>query len=303
MTVALTLGPVFFNWPPEILRDFYFRIADETSFDRVHIGEVVCSKRTPFFAPHIPEVVERLRSAGKEVVFSTLALISTLRESGSMNDLVGSDEVVVEINDIGLIPAAEGRPHVIGPFVNVYNEATRDYLACRGAVRICLPPELPADSLAALARGSPVALETLVFGRIPLAISARCFHARAHGLHKDGCQFVCGQDPNGLAVQTLDAEPFLVVNGTQTLSYAWLNLAGEVDRLVDVGIRAFRISPHHGDVGGVENAFRGLIARRIGPDEAIATLQRIVPDASFCNGFFHASEGLRFHRERHHLVE
>lgn len=36
--VELTLGPVFFHWSNDRLRDFYRRIADEAPVDRVHIG-------------------------------------------------------------------------------------------------------------------------------------------------------------------------------------------------------------------------------------------------------------------------
>ena len=75
MTATLSLGPVLFNWDAEDKRDFYFRIADEAPIDTVYLGEVVCSKRTPFFDPYVPEVAERLRRGGKQVVYSTLALI------------------------------------------------------------------------------------------------------------------------------------------------------------------------------------------------------------------------------------
>lgn len=58
--MQLTLGPVLFHWQPELWRDFYFRVADEAPVDTVVVGEVVCSKRSPFFAEHMPAVVERL---------------------------------------------------------------------------------------------------------------------------------------------------------------------------------------------------------------------------------------------------
>jgi collagenase-like PrtC family protease len=296
MTPVLTLGPVFFNWPPEKLRDFYVRIADEAPVDIVHIGEVVCFKRMPFFAPHLPEVVERLKAGGKEVVLSTQALIADEREMAAARELAASADLPIEINDLSLARLVAGRPHVVGPFVNVYNEGTLYYLARRGAVRVCLPPELPAASLAALAGLSAVPLEVLVFGRVPLAISARCYHARAHGLHKDGCQFVCGLDPDGLPVQTLDRESFLAVNGTQTLSHTCLNLAGELASLCDMGIRSFRLSPQDCDMVAVAHAFRDVADRRLAPDEATDVLAALVPAMPFSNGFFHGSEGLRFLR-------
>jgi len=64
---TLTLGPLFFHWKPERRRDFYFRIADEAPVDCVYLGEVVCSKREPFFKDDMPAIAERLRAAGKQV--------------------------------------------------------------------------------------------------------------------------------------------------------------------------------------------------------------------------------------------
>jgi len=55
---ALTLGPILFNWKPERRRDFYFRIADEAPIDCVYIGEVVCSKREPFFVDDLDAIAE-----------------------------------------------------------------------------------------------------------------------------------------------------------------------------------------------------------------------------------------------------
>lgn len=37
-TAELTLGPVFFNWKPEVRCDFYFCIADEAPVGKVTIG-------------------------------------------------------------------------------------------------------------------------------------------------------------------------------------------------------------------------------------------------------------------------
>ena len=84
-------------------------------------------------------------------------------------------------------------------------------------------------SIAAIAAAVPnVAVEVFAFGRVPLAISARCYHARLHKLSKDNCRFVCEKDPDGLAVDTLDGEHFLAVNGVQTLSHTCANLIGDL---------------------------------------------------------------------------
>ena len=78
--VDLTLGPVLFNWEPAAWRDFYFRIADEAPVDTVAVGEIVCSKRLPLYAEHLPAVLDRLASAGKTVLLSSLILVTLDRE-------------------------------------------------------------------------------------------------------------------------------------------------------------------------------------------------------------------------------
>ena len=294
---SLTLGPLLFNWAPERKRDFYFRMADEAPVDRVYLGEVVCSKRAPFFDPFLPEVMERLESAGKTVAISTLALATSARELAALRDLASGGDTLIEANDAAALSLLAGRPHAVGPFVNVYNEGTLRCLARRGAQRIALPVEISAGALAALA---PVAaeerieLEVQVFGRLPLAISARCYHARAHGLHKDGCQYVCGADPDGLAVETLDGNGFLAVNGTQTLSHGVVNLAAEIPALRRIGINGFRLSPHSVDMVAVARLIREVLDGRKGALWAREQIARLVPFAPCVNGFYHGIEGAAF---------
>ncbi|CUA87148.1 Collagenase-like protease, PrtC family [Chelatococcus sambhunathii] len=292
--MELTLGPVLFNWQADDWRDFYFRIADEAPVETVVVGEVVCSKRMPFFARHLPTVAERLTAAGKEVIFGSLALVALERERRQMEELAKSEDLTVEANDVSVLRHLAGRPHAIGPFVNIYNEATAAFFASRGARRMCLPPELPAASVAAIAAGVPeVMVEVFAFGRVPLAISARCYHARLHKLTKDNCRFVCEKDPDGLAVETLDNEPFLTVNGVQTLSQTVTNLVGDIDLLRSAGIGALRLSPQCCDMVAIARLFREVIDGRREAREAEAALAEVYPGAVFANGFVHAEPGVR----------
>ena len=71
MNTTLVMGPVLFNWTPEDWRDFHFRMADEADVDVVCVGEVVCSKRAPFFEPYMADVIERLLAADKQVILFT----------------------------------------------------------------------------------------------------------------------------------------------------------------------------------------------------------------------------------------
>jgi collagenase-like PrtC family protease len=290
--MQLTLGPILYNWSPELWRDFYFRIADEAPVDTVVVGEVVCSKRLPFFAGHLPHVVERLASAGKSVLLGSLILPSLARERRQMAELAQTDGMTVEVNDVTCLAHLQGRPHAIGPFVNVYNEATAAFLIRQGAQRICLPPELPLQSIRAIAAATPdTAIEVFAFGKVPLAISARCYHARIHKLSKDNCRFVCEQDPDGLTVDTLDGERFLSVNGVQTLSHTCANLIASAHELAAAGVRALRLSPQQCDMVAVAHTFKDVLDGRRDVQSAIDVLEKIYPQAPFADGFIHGIPG------------
>ncbi len=292
--MQLTLGPVLYNWKPEEWRDFYFRIADEAPVDNVVVGEVVCSKRQPFLEPHIPAVVERLAGAGKTVLMGSLTLMSLPRERKAMAELAGDNSFPMEVNDLTCLGMLGGRPHAIGPFVNIYNEATAGYFAARGATRICLPPELPLSAIRAIARSQPeVTFEVFAFGRVPLAISARCYHARLNKLSKDNCKFVCDQDPDGLAVTTLDDEPFLAMNGVQTLSYTCASLLGDIDKLKDAGARSLRLSPQQCDMVAVIKLFRNVVDGALSGAEGAQQLEQLYPLRK-SNGFLFSKPGAAF---------
>jgi collagenase-like PrtC family protease len=233
------------------------------------------------------------------VVLLTLALVTTRRESAALAATAAAYDGLIEANDTSALGALAGRPHVIGPLTNTYNEDTLRFLAGNGAVTVCLPPELPLPAiriLAATARELGVGIEVFAFGRIPLAISARCYHARVHGLSKDSCRYVCGQDMDGLAVETLDGQDFLAVNGLQTLSHAWCSYAGQLPALSDAGIGSVRLSPHSCDMVAVAGVFRDVLDGRVDASAAEACLARLVPGAAFANGYLYSQPGIAFRR-------
>jgi len=290
--MQLTLGPILYHWSPERWRDFYCRIADEAPVDTVVVGEAVCSKRAPFKQDHIPAVVERLEAAGKRVLHSSLILVSLPRERRQTRELMQADEAEVEINDLTCLTALSQKPFSVGPFVNVYNEVAAGFLVERGATRICLPPELPLPAVATIAAALPqVATEVFAFGKVPLAISARCYHARAHKLTKDNCRFVCEQDPDGMPVKTLDGAGFLSVNGVQTLSHGCASLLRDVPSLRRAGVASLRLSPQGCDMVAVAQLFRDVADERLDPEEAEKRLGEIYPDVPLANGFLHAAPG------------
>jgi len=294
MDSKLTIGPNLFHWPVEQKRDFYARIADEAPVDTVYLGEVICSKRAPFFDPHIDEVAQRLERGGKTVVISSLAEVMLKRERKAAADLALIEDREIEVNNTAELFHISGRRHRIGQYFNTYNEETMRVLADKGANHFSLPVELPRDSIRRLAQcgaelETPV--EVQVFGRSSLALSARCYHARAHGRHKDNCQFVCEKDADGMELSTVAGQPFLTLNGIQTLSYSFLSLLPELGEMQAMGLRHFRLVPHSVDMVAVATIFRQTLDAEISPKEAEARLGALNFPAPFSNGFWYGKPG------------
>ncbi|HMN37620.1 MAG TPA: U32 family peptidase [Hyphomicrobium sp.] len=289
--MKITLGPNLYNWPTPEWTDFYARIADEAPVDRVVLGEVICSKRTPFRTDAIGEAVERLERAGKEVVLATLALPTLKREISEIAELAESERLI-EVNDMAALHALGGRAHVVGPFINVYNEATLRVLEETGARTVCLPPELPAKSIETIAAHRSAAdIEVFAFGRAPLAVSARCYHARIHNLTKDGCRYVCENDRDGLEVDTLDGQHFLAVNGIATMASGVTVLSEELNMLANAGVSRIRVSPQSCDMVAICAAYRDLIDGRIDSAQLLAAVEDQALPGAIVNGYIHGRAG------------
>lgn len=292
----LTLGPIAYHWSSDARRDFYARIADEAPVDEVYLGEVICSKRAPFHEADLPATIQRLERAGKRVILSTLAEVMLKRERKATGDIAEMDSAEIEVNNAAGLFARGKRPHRIGPFMNAYNEATIAWMAGQGATHVCLPAEMPAPAIAAAARAAGalgLGAEVQVYGRASLAVSARCYHARAHGRTKDNCQFVCEEEPDGMPLRTRDDRPILRVNGIQTLSESYVDLLPEVARLIADGVTHLRLMPQAVDMVAVAQVFRDVLDGRVPTGEADARLATLSGDAGLSNGFYHGTAGYR----------
>lgn len=291
MRTNLTLGPVPYLWEGEKWRDFYFAVADESPVDSVCIGEVVCSKRVHFIEPYFDQVIDRLQRSGKKVRLAGLALV-TLERERQMQARLLERGLPVEASDLSTLWQLKNKSHHVGPLINTYNASTAQVYAVAGAQSICLPHELPATSIKSIVQSQPgTMIEVFAFGRTSLAISARCAHARSKGKTKDNCQFVCGDDPDGLLLQTLDRQSFLTLNGVQTMSLHCHVLARELEALQSWGISSFRLSPQDCDMVSVSRVYRELIDKQIEPDHALEALAQCYGTVPFCNGFYHGRKG------------
>jgi collagenase-like PrtC family protease len=293
--LELAIGPLLFNWSPERIAAFYGQIARDPAVDRVYLGEVVCGKREPLLAHALAEAAEVLLAAGKTVVWSTLALPALPRDRQVIAALA-ADPALVEINDVSaLVHRPAGAPFVAGPLLNVYNEAAASELIARGCVRLCANVEMSLPALAALSAACPgLEVEIFAFGRLPLALSGRCYHARSHGLHKDNCQFVCDRDLDGLTVETLDGVGFLAVNGVQTLSHGVQVVDNPVADLLAAGVTALRLSPHSGDMARVTASFRAYADGVLAPADLAAAIRATDPPGPLVNGYLRGEAGAQW---------
>ena len=289
----LSLGPVPYYWPAQKLWDFYTQAAG-WPLDIVCLGETVCAKRRALTPREWLAIADMLAAAGKEVVLSTLALVEAESELGAMRRLCANARYPVEANDMAAVHmlSEQGVEFVTGPGLNIYNPRTLAVLAGLGLRRWVPPVELSGESIASLHRARPPGVQTELFayGRMPLAWSARCFTARAHGLGKDDCGFRCLDDPDGRLVRTRDGEPFVVLNGIMTQSARTLCLLGELPAIRDLGIEVLRISPQWEYTACVVAAHDR--ARSGAHSEPAAdALDRYMP-AGRCHGYWYGSPGM-----------
>ncbi|HET9820213.1 MAG TPA: U32 family peptidase, partial [Burkholderiaceae bacterium] len=256
--LELVVGPLLYWWPRAALMDFYAEVADSPA-RHVVLGEVVCSRRNEVKLDDWLALGRDLALAGKQVTLATQALVMSEAELRTLRRIAEQDEFAVEAGDasaLRLLAAAHvarpGRPaFTIGPHVNVYNRAALVEHAALGARAWVAPLELGLEAVAAinpphdrvLGPVGAIESEVFVFGRLPLAFSARCFTARHHRLNKDECDFRCRSDADGLLVASSEGQPFLVLNGIQTQSAGVQALIGHADALRAAGVRRVRLSP------------------------------------------------------------
>ena len=291
--MKLSLGPLLYYWPREQVLAFYESVAT-SPVDIVYLGEAVCSRRHELRLSDWLDIARKLRDAGKEVVLSTQVLIESGADVTVLHKIAENGEFVVEANDMGAVRCVEGKvPFVGGPHLNIYNLPTLQWMAPLGMLRWVLPLELGREDLSLIQQGRPAGLQTEVFvyGRMPLAFSARCFTARHANLPKDDCQFKCMEHPDGLLMRTRESEEFLVLNGIQTQSARVHNLLPEVNALRALGVDVLRISPQSQHTLRIIELFAAVMAGQKTAQDANTELQTLMPEKS-CNGYWYGKPGL-----------
>ena len=288
--MKLSLGPVLYYWSRDDLYTFY-EAATDLPVDIIYLGETVCSKRRSLRTDDWLELATRLsRETDKQIVLSTLSLIEAESELISLRRLCDNGDFLVEANDLAAVQilSSKGLPFVTGPTVNIYNPATLNLLAEAGLRRWTLPIELSGTTLGMMSRELPSGVETEVFayGHMPLTLSARCFTARSHNLPKDDCRYKCIEYPEGRLMSTQENEPFLILNGIQTLSARSCNLIDELPGLQEAGAQVLRISPQQEHTDTICQAFRARL--ETGETTDLSACAR----HGFSNGYWKQNAGM-----------
>lgn len=289
--MAVTLGPIPFYWDQGEVVRFYEQVA-KLPVAAVSLGEAVCAKRRQLRLDDWLKIAKDLQAAGKRVALATLGLLEAESERHAQRTLCEAAldaGLLIEANDYAAVQVASelGSPFVGGAGLNLYNARSVRLLQGLGMIGWVPPVELSREQLQSLMEALPAdapAPELLVHGHMALAISARCYTARAHDLPKDRCQFICQMHPRGIPVYSREGDVLFTLNGVQTLSGKCLNLLNHWQEARELGIRHLRLAAE-GD--HTLQALRALHAAIQGEQALVQPV-----DAEDCNGYWNRIAGL-----------
>ncbi|WP_293765703.1 U32 family peptidase [uncultured Aquitalea sp.] len=296
--IELTLGPVLFFWSRDDIYRFYSEAA-AWPLDRIYLGEVVCSRRQQLRTQDWISLANDLADAGKQVALSSQALLESESDLRRLRKLVENGRVTLEANDMGAARLARQHklPFVAGPFMNIYNADTLAVLQQLGAARWVPPVEMDRATLTAVLReaaqqGCDIETELFGWGKLPLALSARCFTARYYNLSKDDCQFRCLEHPDGLRLRTREQQDFLTINGIQTLSDGCHSLLPHLADIRDLGVRAVRISPQWEHSADIVSRWRDAIDQLNADGDIRPTPMQDFSASQLVDGYWRGEAGI-----------
>jgi len=295
-SMKISVASVPYFWSKEAYFKFYQHIA-KSPVDIVYLGETVCSKRRTMTFQDWLEIAKQLTDAGKQVVLSTLTLLEAESELSYLSKIASQKDYLIEANDMAAIEVAsqQNNAFVAGCAINIYNNQSLQRLKKLGMTRWQVPVELGKDDLASMAdyaKSHDIEVEYQIFGRMPLAYSARCFTARHHRLAKDNCQFKCLDDEQGILIKTQEGESFAQINGVQTQSAKVSHLIDHCQSLANSGVDVVRVVPV--SAADTLEVIRQLSTILNQTEPAKFDPERLNNQYEFCNGYWLQIEGMKY---------
>ena len=293
-SIKISLGAIRYFWDRNTLYEFY-EAAAESGADIIYLGETVCGKRRSLSTTDWIELGRKLREAGKEVVLSSLCLIEAESELNPIFRHCKENDFTIEANDVAALNVASrsGVKCVAGTALNIYNSYSLSSMLRMGVLRWVPPVEIGREALGKIIgqiKGE-VETELLVYGRAPLAYSARCYTARLHDLAKDQCGLKCLDYPQGVPVYSQEDEALFQINGIQTQASRMTNLLPLWKEIQATGVNVLRFLPNDIHSLNVLNDFAAQV--RSGSDYVPSNVGLGVDaNAEFCNGYWYEQEGM-----------
>ncbi len=272
--MRLSVAPVSGRHDPAALSAFYREVAECRDVTRVYLGELFCAKRLlPLGA--FSEAVAVLEDAGKEAVFSTMALPAS---DADFEAAVPYAEKVsaVEVNNFGYVPWLKERfPDKVwlaGPICNLYNlddlKVVRDWGCAGVSTHVDLMPE----TIAAMSGAGILPVEVFLHGRPPLAFSWRCYSARFADRAQERCGTVC-RAQGELVFRNLEDEDGFVVDGPVVMPGQVVSTVEQARGYAGEGAELGRLWVGPGDVAPVATAFARLLSGEAAVDEVRRVLE------------------------------
>ena len=290
--LKLSLGPILHFWSKEQVLSFYQQAAT-WPVDIIYLGETICARRHEMRTDDWIVLAKELQASGKEIVLSSQALLESEIDLRRLRKLAEEPGFTLEANDLGAAKLArdQKKSFIIGTSLNVYNEETLAFFQQLGATRWVAPIEMTQKKIAAVMQNvSGIECEIFGWGNMPLAYSARCFTARHYNLRKDLCEFKCKEHPDGMLLKTRENEPFLTINGTQTMSAGNVAFIAHAQELHDSGVHILRISPQSQHMAEIVQIHSNVLQGKLMPQEAMEQLKPLACGA-LVDGFWRGLAG------------
>ncbi|NLA89104.1 MAG: U32 family peptidase [Alcaligenaceae bacterium] len=302
MSIKLSLGPVQFYWSKETLFKYYLELA-KAPLDTIYIGEVVCSRRHEMRFDDWCELANILAESGKEIIFSSHVLLESESDLRRLRRFAEYRKFRLEANDMAAVKLARENqlPFVAGATLNIYSDATLDIFHELGCYRWLAPCELSADKLKVIAthaRHNNIETEVFTWGKIPLAYSSRCFTARHYNLNKDSCAYRCLDHEHGMPMMTREGQPFLTINGIQTMSHGCQSLLAHHESLKKNNVDFLRLSPQLNHMPRIIEIHRQVLDGLVDSKDALNELQTL-SNSSLIDGYWHGQPGIEAINKEH----